>query len=377
MNHNDETMDGILDTDGAIIQAPKSEVVEMRRQTDLAMREEVDIQVTTAKAYPRDIVQCVKDAIGMATMTTDVAKSCIYALERRDRDGKVKLITGPSVRLAEMICSCWGNIRAQIKIGEEGETYVTGIGEVWDVQRNYAARKEVRRSILKRNGQRYSGDMVAVAQNAASAIAFREAVFKVVGMSVVNTVYDRARAAAVAGAKTPEERMAQAVKWFGKLGVTQDRLLLKLGRESVDKVDDDDIEVLIGVFNRIKENETTVEEEFPTAAAKDAPPATEKERELGWDAKPAEPEPPKVLTNHDRAMLLVADLAAAYKKAGNDGRKVRAMAVDVLRTSVRDSDSSTWTEEDFTKAAGVVAEEKARVAAASQEPQGSLLGGEA
>lgn len=372
----DEAVGSVLDRSGAIIQRPKEQAVELRRPQDLAMREEVDMQVTTAKAYPRDTVLAVEQSIKMATMNQEVAKACIYALERTKADGSKAIIDGPSVRLAEILIANWGNLRAQLKVGEEGETFVTGIGEVWDLERNIAVRRESRRSILKRNGQRYGSDMIAVAANAASSIAFRESVFKVIPKAIVDTVYEAARRVALSSEKSPEERFAQAVRWFSKLGVKEDRLLTKLGKPNRSDVNDDDIAMLVGVFNRIRENESTVDEEFPTAP-KEAPAPTEKERELGWDAKPAEPEPPKVLTNHDRAMLLVADLAAAYKKAGNDGRKVRAMAVDVLRTSVRDSDSSTWTEEDFTKAAGVVAEEKARVAAASQEPQGSLLGGEA
>lgn len=371
----DEALGSVLDRSGAIIQRPKEQAVELRRPQDLAMREEVDMQVTTAKAYPRDTVLAVEQSIRMATMNQEVAKACIYALERTKADGSKAIIDGPSVRLAEILIANWGNLRAQLKVGEEGETFVTGIGEVWDLERNIAIRRESRRSILKRNGQRYGSDMIAVAANAASSIAFRESVFKVIPKAIVDTVYEAARRVALSSEKSPEERFAQAVRWFAKLGVKEDRVLAKIGRTSRADVNDDDIAMLVGVFNRIRENEATVDEEFPSSAAKDAPPATEKERELGWGAKPAEPEAPKTLTNHDRLMLLVADMAGAYKKAGNDGRKVRGMAVDVLRTSVRDSDPSSWTDEDFAKAAQVVADEKSRLAAPAQETQGSLLGG--
>jgi hypothetical protein len=372
MGTNDEAMDGILDGEGAIIKA-KTQAVELRRPHDLAMREEVDTQVTTAKAYPRDLDTAVNMSIRMATMNQEVAKACIYALERTNAKGEKVIIDGPSVRLAEILVSNWGNLRAQLKAGEEGESFVTGVGEVWDMERNIAIRRESRRSILKRNGQRYGSDMIAVAMNAASSIAFREAVFKVIPRAIVDTVYDEARKKALSSEKSPEERFAQAVRWFSKLGVKEDRLLVKLSKANRADVDDDDIALLVGVFNRIKENESTVDEEFPTAPKDPPQPVSEKERELGWSEAAEKKTEPAPLSVRDRALLLLGDLAAAYKKAGTDGRKVRGMAADVLKAGVG-KDASDWTEEDLLSGAKVVEEEKARLVAAGPDEQGSMIG---
>ena len=76
-------------------------------QIDAVERANVDSQVATAKQYPRDLARSINNSIAMATMDYNTAQSCGYALPRGG-----KPITGPSVHLAKLIVSNWGNIRA-------------------------------------------------------------------------------------------------------------------------------------------------------------------------------------------------------------------------------------------------------------------------
>lgn len=80
-------------------------------QFDAIERANVDSQVSTAKQYPRDIARCINNSIAMATIDYETAQSCGYALQRGG-----KPITGPSVHLAKLIVSNWGNIRAEAKV---------------------------------------------------------------------------------------------------------------------------------------------------------------------------------------------------------------------------------------------------------------------
>jgi len=368
----DKATEGLLDENGEIIvQAKTTEAIEIRRPTDLAMREEVDIQITTAKAYPRDVVACVADAIAIATMNQDVAESCIYAI---DKGGEH--ITGPSVRLAEILVSCWGNIRAQAKVGAEEEFYVTGIGEVMDVQRNVAFRTEVRRSIRKRNGQRYGADMIATAANAASSIAFRNAAFRVVPKAVVDTVYEKARRAAIGTVKTLEERRARAMAKFAQLGVDSKRICEKLGVKSEAEITVEHLEVLYGTWNRIREGEATVEDEFqvpPTTAEMAAAARSIKTGPVAPTVKQAspqatEPEPAAVgvPSNHERVMEIIQKLAGEYRRSGVDGRKTRGMAIEAIR-AVCKKDTAMWDESDFTLVIAEVDKEIARLANAGEQ----------
>src|SRR5262249_8344200 len=83
-------------------------------------RSELDVQITTARRYPRSLARFKAAALMMIRMDQATAAACFYALPRRERreDGSFqkKTITGPSVRLAEIVASCWGNLRAGARV---------------------------------------------------------------------------------------------------------------------------------------------------------------------------------------------------------------------------------------------------------------------
>src|SRR5690349_19533656 len=73
---------------------------------------EINQQIATARKYRRDVATFKARAIAMIGIDEEIAESCVYRLERKDRDGRKVVIEGPSVRLAEICLACWGNARA-------------------------------------------------------------------------------------------------------------------------------------------------------------------------------------------------------------------------------------------------------------------------
>ena len=71
-------------------------------------RSEVEAQLDAAHRYPRVLSVFRKNAVTLATATPEIAKSCMYTLERKDKDGTKIWIVGPSIRLA-------GDLRATYK----------------------------------------------------------------------------------------------------------------------------------------------------------------------------------------------------------------------------------------------------------------------
>jgi len=128
------------------------------------------------------------------------------------------------------------------------------------------SRSTVRRKITDRYGKRYSDDMIATTANAACSIAKRNAIFGVVPMAYVKQVYEAAKLAAVGGQQTIEARRKAAVEHFMKLGVTQERILARIGVAAMEEIDLDKLATLRGLANAIKENETSIEEAFPSVA---------------------------------------------------------------------------------------------------------------
>lgn len=237
-------------------------------------RAQIDVAISTAHAYPRSVAKAKKTMIEMATLDRETAEACIYTLKRHDnRNDSDKLIQGPSVRLAEIAAGAWGNMAVASRIvANDGKT-VTAQAICHDLERNVRIGMEVKRSILSRNGRSYSTDMQTVAENAACAIALRNSIFRVVPKVYINAAYERCLATVKGDAKTVGERWAGACKRFAAWGKTEADVLALLGKKCAADVTVDDIPVLVGFYNSIREGEQTVESVFAPPPAPVAAPA--------------------------------------------------------------------------------------------------------
>lgn len=241
----------------------ETEIIEIK-QADMLQainRAEVDIQISTAKQYPRDLSRVLNQIKTYATMDMETAEDCFYAL-RRGRGSDQQVIEGVSVRLAEIIAGAWGNLRVQSRIiGNDGRT-ITCQGICHDLETNLAVSVEVKRRITDKYGKTFSEDMQVVTGNAASAIAFRNAVLKVVPKAVTKKVINEIKEVALGKAIDLETRRQRMVQYFTQIGVTQSELLTYCGVGSVEQIDNSMVFELRGLANAIKEGTTTVQETF-------------------------------------------------------------------------------------------------------------------
>lgn len=237
----------------------KQEIIEVRQADMLTAinRAEVDIQIATAKQYPRDLSRVLNQIKTYATMDMETAEDCFYALRR---SGSV--IEGVSVRLAEIIAGAWGNLRVQSRIiGNDGRT-ITCQGVCHDLETNLAVSVEVKRRITDKSGHTFSDDMQVVTGNAGCAIAFRNAVLKVVPKAVTKKVIDEIKEVALGKSIDLETRRQRMVSYFTQIGVTQSELLTYCGVKSIEQIDNQIVFELRGLANAIKEGTTTVQETF-------------------------------------------------------------------------------------------------------------------
>ena len=278
---------------------------------------EVDMQVATAKQYPRSIAKCLKDAVGLATVTKEMAGACIYVLPRSGKD-----ITGPSVRLAEIMAATWGNLRVEGKVISEGDKFITARGTAWDMENNVLFSADVQRRITDKNGRRYKDDMIIVTGNAAVSIAIRNALFRVVPMAVVDQVYKQAKDAAVGTIRTLGERRTMALQKLATFGVTEDRILARLGKEGIEDVGLRDIEKLIGLYNAINSEDMTPEDAFPVPieAKPPAPKAEEKPKEKVTVEKAGKKKDKPKLEIVDNTTGSYEEMAARYKAIVADAK---------------------------------------------------------
>ncbi len=220
-------------------------------------RSEIDIQITTAKRFPRSLVAFKRQATEFATLDEDTAASMFYKLPRGG-----KFIEGPSVRLAEVVGSCWGNVRYGARIVATDDKFVTAQGMCFDLEKNISAAVEVKRRITDKNGRRFNDDMIQVTSNAACSVALRQAIFKVVPYALVKGIYDQAKLTSVGKAESMAERRAKMMGWFTKLGVSDAQVLTAIERKGVEEITIDDLITLRGLATAIKDGETTIEEAF-------------------------------------------------------------------------------------------------------------------
>lgn len=240
------------------------EIIEIK-QADMLQainRAEVDIQIATAKAYPRDLTAVLNKISTYATMDKETAEDCFYVLRRQDKDGNDSIIEGLSVRMAEIIASAWGNLRIQTRIiGNDGRM-ITAQAMCHDLESNVAVCKEVPRRITTKSGRTYSEDMQIVTGNAASSIAFRNAVLAVIPKAVTKKIINEVKQVALGQSIDLEKSRQNVMTYYAKLGVKPEQILDYLGIKSVDEIDKQMIFELRALRNALEEGTTTVKETF-------------------------------------------------------------------------------------------------------------------
>lgn len=233
---------------------------------------EIDTQIATAKRYPRNIAKVKSAMLSVATLDEETAAACFYTVPRGGKN-----VQGPSVRMAEIALSAYGNVKAATRIlsvdtGATPHAVVQAV--VIDLENNVAFSVEKRRRITakRRNNGKVDDDDIQLAVNAGSAIAFRDAVFKVVPGAVTKAVYEAAKKVAVGDLKSLAVQREKIVGRLKQMGASEDRIFAVLGVKKLEEVTLEHIETLIGIGTSLKDGNITLEEAFPPVQADEARP---------------------------------------------------------------------------------------------------------
>ena len=219
----------------------------------------LDKDVMTARAFPRDVGQCLKNIELTISMSPEVAASCYYTVPRAG-----KTITGASIRLAEICSSFWGNMQSGTRVIANNGKSIVVEGWCLDLETNDKVSHEISRGIVTKDGKPYSTDMQNTTIAAASAIAFRNVIFKTIPRVFIDQALQKAmdRAVMSPSQKAFEKKRQGVFEGLERLGVRIDKLFPFFGKSSLQDIDPEDLKVIIGIGTSIKEGIIKAEEAF-------------------------------------------------------------------------------------------------------------------
>lgn len=256
--------------------------VMQNQETAIALitKAEIDSLIFRAQQQPRSLKLFVNEALSMATLNEDIADSCAYAIPRGN-----KTVEGPSVRLAEIVAAAYGNLRTGARVIFNDGKVITAQGIVHDLQKNILHTEEVQRSILqhvwepdptKPGKNRKTGrmetmneDMQVITGRAACAIAYRNAIFKVVPAALIQDIYEKVKQTARGDEQTLSTRRVKAIKYFTDLGIKETQIFQILEVKGIEDIDLDKFALLRGMCSAHRNGEVFLDNMFPPPTAKD------------------------------------------------------------------------------------------------------------
>jgi len=267
-------------------------------------RADVDVSISTAKKYRRDVATAIKVTRELALRNPRIAERCNYAVPRGD-----KKIVGPSVHFARIVAHAWGNLRCGSRvIGCDRENaHLQGVCH--DLETNVAITTEMDWPVQaphKDSPERWK-DQMNLAKRGGAAVAFRNAIFDALPMILFEDIAEEAKLIAVGEGKTFEERRANCIAEFRRLGVSQQQIYKLLERGGLESITTDDLIYLHGILTSILDRTVLIVQVF-------GPAETQTVKAQVPKAKKEEPPPVPPEKGEELAKKMKEEVAAASRK---------------------------------------------------------------
>jgi len=238
-------------------------------------RASIDIQIATAKKYPRSMAKFYERATAMVTFDAETAGSCLYCRpvgKEKNAKGQwvEKYAEGESIRLAEIVAASFGNIRVAGRITEMEPRHVKAQGVAFDLETNTAYTAEVVESTVTKQGVPFSERMRIVVAKSAQSKAIRDAIFRIIPKSLCKSLVIKAKEVAKGDAKTFESRRKAVVEWIKSLKIDAERVWNAIGIKGEADITIEVLLLLHGLKTAIEEGDCTINEAFPKPEAEQA-----------------------------------------------------------------------------------------------------------
>lgn len=217
-------------------------------------------KLVIAKRFPRDEVQAY-NRVAQACQRKGIAEKAFYSYNRGGGT-----VSGPTIRFAEELARCWGNIDYGIKELSQDEGKSEMQAYAWDLETNAQSVQNFTNPHIREVGGKAKlltsqRDIYEINANM-GARRLRSRILAILPTDLVDMAINECKKTLAGNNDEPLiDRVKKMVVAFGKIGVTQEQIEKRLGRK-VDTMTIDDFTDYIGIYNAIKHGESKISEWF-------------------------------------------------------------------------------------------------------------------
>lgn len=217
-------------------------------------------KLVIAKRFPRDEVQAYAKAIE-ACQRPSMAEKAFYSFPRGGQT-----VEGPTIRFAEELARCWGNIDYGIKELSQDNGKSEMQAYAWDLETNAQSVQNFTNPHQREQGKKMvtlTSQRDIYENNANMATRrLRSRILAILPSWFVEDCIEECKKTVAGDNELPlVDRVKKMVVMFAKFGVTQEQIEKRLKRK-VDTMTADDFVEYVGIYNAIKNKESKISEWF-------------------------------------------------------------------------------------------------------------------
>ena len=217
-------------------------------------------KLVIAKRFPRDEVQSYAKAMEACQRPTMAAKA-FYSFPRGGQT-----VEGPTIRFAEELARCWGNIDYGIKELSQDDGKSEMQAYAWDLETNAQSVQNFTNPHQREQGKKMvtlTSQRDIYENNANMATRrLRSRILAILPAWFVENAIAECKKTLAGQNDTPLiDRVKKMVVQFAKLGVTQEMIEKRLKRK-IDTMTSDDFVEYVGIYNAVKGGESKIADWF-------------------------------------------------------------------------------------------------------------------
>ncbi len=217
-------------------------------------------KLVIAKRFPRDEVQAYAKAMEACQRPT-TAEKAFYSFPRGGQT-----VEGPTIRFAEELARCWGNIDYGIKELSQDEGKSEMQAYAWDLETNAQSIQNFTNLHQREVGKKMQTltSLRDIYENNANMATrrLRSRILAILPSWFVEDAIAECKKTLAGQNDLPlVDRVKKMVVQFAKLGVTQEQIEGRL-KKKIDTMNADDFVEYIGIYNAIKNGESKIAEWF-------------------------------------------------------------------------------------------------------------------